>query len=129
MANKPTTKREIAPENVWCDIKIVDQTFFDRLCARYTFDPMQLKEKLEKLEYREEEKSTPKGETKPMLCVRTKGGGGRHEVLRGKDGIWYCTCPSYIFKGGIKDMRPCKHLVGLIVSRCGEPEDWMQYLV
>ena len=69
-------------------------------------------------------------QTQEAIEIRSKGSDGLHMIVKSlKDGIWYCMCPTYKFKGGLREMKPCKHLVYCIVNGIGKPEDWFQYLV
>lgn len=68
--------------------------------------------------------------TQSVIEIRTKGNDGVHMIVKSlKDGIWYCQCPTYKFKGGLREMKPCKHLVYCIVNGIGNPADWFQYLI
>ena len=111
----------------WESAWVKDPAILDRLCEVHGLDRNALLEKIEAIEYREGEREV-RGEMRPVVFVRTRGNGKAHEILKGKDGILYCNCPAWVFKGGRDSLKPCKHLVAVIVSGVGDPADWMQYL-
>jgi hypothetical protein len=115
-------------EEMWNQARVKDPMLLERLCNRYGFDPDEMRAKINTIEYREGEREV-RGEPRPVIFVRTRGNGRNHELIKGKDGVWYCNCPAWVFKGGRDELKPCKHLVSAIVSGLGDPSNWMQYLV
>ena len=114
----------------WSDIRINDHPLFVRLCQRYQFKPNEMEEKVRKIQYRAITRTLRTGAVQNGFELRTKGTDGGHLVVKSPtDGIWYCNCPRYLFKGGMRSLIPCKHLIGCISHGLGAPEDWFQYLV
>lgn len=113
---------------VWKSARIADPAVLDRLCAQYGFNREHVLRKINSIEYQEGEQEIF-GKTRPVIFVRTRGNGNVHEIIKGSDGILYCNCPAWVFRGGRDQMKPCKHLIAVIVSGAGNPEDWFQYLV
>lgn len=111
----------------WNSARIEDPAVFYRLCNIHDLDQNVMQNKISAIEYCRGER-VGGGETRPVIFVRTRGNDKVHEVVKGKDGVWWCNCPTWVFKGGRDRLKPCKHLVALIASGVGDPADWMQYL-
>lgn len=43
-----------------------------------------------------------------LATAKSKSGNGEHEIRQGRDGVVYCTCPSWRFSK--ERPRTCKHL-------------------
>lgn len=69
------------------------------------------------------------GEVRDAILVRSKGSSSTHALMVGKDHFLYCSCPAFIYKGGMNEVRPCKHLIYVIVNKLWRSEDYMPYVV
>ena len=69
------------------------------------------------------------GEVRDAILVRSKGSSSTHAMMVGKDHFLYCSCPAFIYKGGMNEVRPCKHLIYVIVNKLWRSEDYMPYVV
>ena len=46
-----------------------------------------------------------------IIVVRGRGGEPKYEITRGRDGEWWCSCPSWRFSNSPHGRRTCKHMV------------------
>lgn len=69
------------------------------------------------------------GEVRDALLVRSKGSSSTHALMVGADNFLYCSCPAFIYKGGMNEVKPCKHLIYVIVNKLWRSEDYLPYVV
>jgi DNA ligase-1 len=46
-----------------------------------------------------------------VIVVKGRGGEAKYEITRGRDGEWWCSCPSWRFGNSYRGTRTCKHMV------------------
>lgn len=106
----------------------IDDALLKKLCEHHKLKYEETKKKIEGVTHRVGTKMLRDGSKKEVIYIKSEGG-GEHEITTGDDGIYYCTCPSWIFKGGREHHKPCKHLVYAIVYGIADAEKAFQYFV
>lgn len=131
----------------WKGLGIGDARIFKKLCDHHKINEPNMSKTLEKMEHSEGQDNVHvfkeeivDGKTRhvrtgekvlmDVVFIRTRGKGSVHRVWKSaKENIWLCECPTWKFKGGRKQLKPCRHILYCIVNKIGDAEDWLQYIV
>ncbi len=99
-----------------------------KLCDRHGLDYTKVSSGVAKVEHCFGQKLI-KGKERDVIFVRSRGSASQHVVSMGDDGIFYCSCPAWLHKGGRDTMKPCKHLLYVLVCGLASAECRLQYYV
>lgn len=109
---------------------IGDERMFLSLCSAHGFDAVKLREQVKVMRHTLTRRTMKKdGVERDTVIVRSKGSDSNHAIMLGKDHFLYCSCPSFVMHGGLNEVRPCKHLVYVIVNRLRASEEYLPFIV
>lgn len=135
MAKKKEAVSAKASEEVlaWSNAGIKDQHMLGVLCNHHGIDASKqtkLRDDLNAMSHTVTKRTMKTtGEVRDALLVRSKGSSSTHALMVGKDSFLYCSCPAFLYKGGMNEVKPCKHLIYVIVNKLWKSEDYLPYIV